>query len=165
MKTTRQYVADAKRRLDISSDYALAKALGITKQSVALLASGRSVMNNTTAAKVAEILELEPLQVIADCELERGSSPELWKRIRAAAAIAGAALLYALMAERSAFDIAWFSAALPMDASVLAFVHGMFNVTTHCAIFGAMVALAALASIAAARLRCAHAPRRCFNAL
>src|SRR4051812_43843881 len=125
-------MAEAKKRLGISSHYALAKALGISNQGAASLALGRTVMSNTIAARVAEILEIAPLQVIADAELERGSSPELWKRIRAAAAIAGAmiagaALYLALMHERSAFDIATFSGAFPMNGDALAFALGLFN--------------------------------------
>lgn len=33
------------------------------------------------AVRVAELLELEPMKVIADCELERGSDVELWRRM------------------------------------------------------------------------------------
>lgn len=106
MKTTRQYLAAVKAKLGISSDYALQKPLGLSKQGVSYLANG-GVMSTTTAAKVAELLELDPLKVIADAELERGSSPELWKRIRAAAAIAGAiggAVLAAHFARSSGAD-------------------------------------------------------------
>lgn len=115
-KSTRQYLADVKRRLSLSSNYGLAKRLEISEQAIANLMSG-GVMSATTAAKVAEILELEPLQVIADAELERAKSSrdrELWARIRAAATIAGgaigAAVLYQVIA--GGFDINGFSAAL-----------------------------------------------------
>src|SRR5690242_10323754 len=122
-KTTRQYLADVKRRLGISSDYALQKPLGLSKQGVSYLMNG-GVMSTTTAAKVAELLELEPIAVIADAELERGSSPELWKRLRDAAAIAGAvigaAVLYRALA--SGVDITGIShalvaLALPLNAT------------------------------------------------
>ena len=86
MKTA-DYCAAAKQKLTLASDYALAKALGVTRASVSLLINGRSVMSNTTAARIAEILELPLQRVIADAELERGSDLELWKRLREAAAI------------------------------------------------------------------------------
>ena len=86
MKTA-NYCAAAKQKLTLASDYALAKALGVTRASVSLLINGHSVMSNTTAARIAEILELPLQRVIADAELERGSDLELWKRLREAAAI------------------------------------------------------------------------------
>ena len=97
MKTTRQYVAEVKRALGISSDYELAKRLGVSRQSISNYANGLRAFEPTMAARVAEILDLEPLQVIADAELERGSAPDLWKRLRDAAVIAGAAIAAALL--------------------------------------------------------------------
>jgi transcriptional regulator with XRE-family HTH domain len=84
MKTA-EYCAAAKQKLTLTSDYALAKALGVTRASVSLLINGHSVMSNTTAARIAEILELPLQRVIADAELERGSDGELWRRLREAA--------------------------------------------------------------------------------
>ena len=86
MKTA-EYCAAAKQKLTLASDYALAKALGVTRASVSLLINGRSVMSNTMAARIAAILELPLQRVIADAELERGSDGELWKRLREAAPI------------------------------------------------------------------------------
>jgi predicted transcriptional regulator len=76
-----QYLDAAKRKLGIESDYALAPFLGVTKQAISKLRNGRAVMSNTMAAKVAEILELDLVKVIADLELERGTNDELWRRI------------------------------------------------------------------------------------
>lgn len=86
MKTTVQYLDAVKRELGISSDYALAKHLELTKQAISQLQSGARGMSPTTAARVAVILGLDPLVVIADAELERGSDGALWKRLRDAAA-------------------------------------------------------------------------------
>src|SRR4051794_3348951 len=91
MKTT-QYLDAAKRALGIESDYALAKHLELTKQAISHLRNRGDVMNNTTAARIAHIIGADALKVIADCELERGSSPEFWKRLRDAAVIATMAL-------------------------------------------------------------------------
>jgi DNA-binding XRE family transcriptional regulator len=130
-RTTRQYLAATKKKLGIKSDYALAKHLGVTKASMSLLTNGHSVMSNTTAAKVAEILELDLREVIADCELERGTADELWERIRnkvvaivpaLAVAAIGAAVLYSLVMDaRGAFDIAASWLTLGANAEALAF--------------------------------------------
>lgn len=86
MKTI-DYCRALKKQLGISSDYELAKRLGVTRQSVSNYVNGLRAFDTTTAAKVAELLELDPITVIADAELERGTNDALWKRIRAAAAI------------------------------------------------------------------------------
>ena len=78
---TRSYMAAAKKALGGCSDYRLAKEIGITRGAVSFLVNGHIVMSVTTAAKLAEILELDPMKVIADAELERGTNDELWKRI------------------------------------------------------------------------------------
>jgi plasmid maintenance system antidote protein VapI len=121
VKTTRQYLAEVKRALEISSDYALAKQLRVTRATMSLLANGHTAMGNTTAARVAEILDLPLARVIADMELERGSNHELWTRIRAAAAVlvgavAGALLCHALS---SSFDITVFREAFVTLACVV----------------------------------------------
>lgn len=93
MKTT-QYCAAMKQRLQITSDYALAKALGVPKQTISNYANGVRTFDNTMAAKVAEILDVPVMKVIADMELERGTNDELWKRIarRAAGVLVPAAI-------------------------------------------------------------------------
>jgi|SRR5438270_6431645 len=80
MKTA-EYCAAAKRKLKISSDYELAKRLGVSKQSISNYVNEHRVFDATTAAKIAEILKLDPLVVIADAEIERGTNDELWRRI------------------------------------------------------------------------------------
>ena len=80
MKTA-QYLDAAKKKLGIESDYALAPHLDLTKQAISKIRNRPLVMSNTTAARIAVILGLDPMKVIADCELERGSNDELWRRI------------------------------------------------------------------------------------
>ena len=63
---TVQYLDAAKRALGIESDYALAQHLDMTPQAVSKLRNRPLVMSNTTAAKIAEILGVDPLKVIAD---------------------------------------------------------------------------------------------------
>jgi plasmid maintenance system antidote protein VapI/uncharacterized protein YceK len=85
MKTT-SYLDAARAKLGLPSDYALARHLGVPKETISNYRSGRRAFSNDIAARLAEILELDPLQVIADAELERATHPqkkELWQRIAA----------------------------------------------------------------------------------
>jgi len=73
---TLDYLAACKRRLNIESDYALAKALGITQQAVSSYRAGNSKINDDVALSVAQILEIEPIAVIAAANAERAKTPE-----------------------------------------------------------------------------------------
>jgi transcriptional regulator with XRE-family HTH domain len=73
---TLEYLAACKERLGITSDYALAKALGLSQTGLSNYRTGRSRMDDDVALKVAEILQLHPLQVIAAANAERAKTPE-----------------------------------------------------------------------------------------
>jgi transcriptional regulator with XRE-family HTH domain len=68
MKTTVQYLDALKRRLDLPSDYAAAKALGVTRAAVSRYRNGLSVFDEATAIRTAELLGLDPLEVISACK-------------------------------------------------------------------------------------------------
>lgn len=72
---TLEYLAACKKRLGIESDYALAKALGVTQQAVSSYRTGNSKINDDVALSVAEILGINPLQVIAAVNAERAKTP------------------------------------------------------------------------------------------
>lgn len=72
---TLEYLAACKKRLGIESDYALAKALGVSQQAVSSYRAGNSKINDDVALTVAEILEVNPLQVIASANAERAKTP------------------------------------------------------------------------------------------
>lgn len=76
MKTV-DYLKQAKRRLGIESDYALAPHLGVTRSSMSKLANGKTTMSDETALKMAEILGIQPAIVLADMHAEREKNPEL----------------------------------------------------------------------------------------
>ena len=80
MKTL-EYCVALKRRLNITSDYELAKRLGVSKTTISNYTTGRRAFDVSIAARVAEMLELDPMKVIADMELERGTNDALWSRI------------------------------------------------------------------------------------
>jgi len=80
MKTTKEYIEEAKRRLEVT-DYRLAKILGVSQGAMSHYATGRRIMDDTTAAKLAGILEIEPIQIIAaaNAEREKGEKKEFWE--------------------------------------------------------------------------------------
>jgi plasmid maintenance system antidote protein VapI len=75
MKTT-EYLQAVKSRLGISSDYALAARLGITRSAVSKMQQGESVFSDDVALTVAELLDVEPMAVIAAANAERAKTPE-----------------------------------------------------------------------------------------
>lgn len=105
MKTTVQYLDAVKRKLNLPSDYAAAKSLGITRAAVSKYRVGISGFDDLTAVRVAEILGLDPMEVIAASNAERSkdaAARAVWERLwgkatgvtvqRAAAAVAACAI-------------------------------------------------------------------------
>ncbi len=76
MKTT-EYLDAVKRERDLPSDYALAKALGITREAVSALRKGKSCMGIETCMKVADILGIDEHVVYSHAQIERSKTPEL----------------------------------------------------------------------------------------
>lgn len=75
MKTV-DYLAAVKAKLNITSDYKLAKALGVPSNLIAKYQAGKNVPGALTCFKIAEILGDQPAAVIADLELERAEKGE-----------------------------------------------------------------------------------------
>lgn len=73
---TLDYLQEVKTRLGITSDYALAKALGITQSTISGYRAGRSRIDDDVALTIADILRIHPLQVIAAANAERAKTPE-----------------------------------------------------------------------------------------
>lgn len=68
--TPSEYLDAAKQRLNIESDYELAKRLEIPRQYVSAYRKGASI-DNLTAFKLAITLEMDPATVLADLESQR----------------------------------------------------------------------------------------------
>lgn len=77
---TIEYLQAVKTRLDITSDYALAARLGITRSAVSKLQQGGVSFSDDVALTIAEILKLNPLVVIASANAERAKTPEMRAR-------------------------------------------------------------------------------------
>lgn len=81
---TIQYLDAVKTALKIQSDYALAKALGISKQAVSRYYHKGGSFDDDVARKVASALGKHPGLVMLDMHRERAQTPEtqeLWKEI------------------------------------------------------------------------------------
>ena len=84
MKTTTDYLDDVKGKLNLSSDYALAKALKTGTSRIYNYRAGRSSFDDLLAFRIAEILEIDPKEVIAVANLERSKRPQdkaAWREI------------------------------------------------------------------------------------
>jgi transcriptional regulator with XRE-family HTH domain len=69
--TTIGYIAAIKKAHGITSDYAVAKLLGVNRQSVSMYKSGKRQFDTRTCFRVAELLKDQPAAVIAHIEAER----------------------------------------------------------------------------------------------
>lgn len=70
MKTTCDYLDAIKEKLGITSDYATAKALDVTRAGVSRWRRG-GTPDTLVCARIADILDIEPMEVIAAVEFER----------------------------------------------------------------------------------------------
>jgi transcriptional regulator with XRE-family HTH domain len=84
MKTTIEFLDEAKARLEVSRDTELAIALGLSKAQISQLRSGTNCFGDETARRVATLLDVDPAFVIACAYAERANSPEIkgvWVRM------------------------------------------------------------------------------------
>jgi len=142
MNTTREFLAAVKRRHGLTSDYQLAKFLGMSKQRISANQAG-AVMTDTAALKVADALELDRVHVLACIAAERASNDEVkktWMRAAAATAAVILAVHFALTGDTdSAFQVIAFApAAMPTSYTLYAL---------------ALLALAAILAGAALQIR------------
>jgi transcriptional regulator with XRE-family HTH domain len=77
MKTTQQYIDAIKLRHNVDSDYAVAKLLGTSKQTVSRYQLGKGAFDDLMALRAAELLGLNPLEVIAAANAERARNEEV----------------------------------------------------------------------------------------
>lgn len=114
MKSTLEYLEEAKNAKGIKSDNAFALSIGITRSSISNLKNNRNVMDDFTCIQIAGILGVNPMEIIAAANYERekvGERKDFWlnflqqyTRSTAAgvvllASITGTSLLYSKPAE------------------------------------------------------------------
>ncbi len=76
MHTTCEFLDAVKARHALQSDYALAKTLGVTHQMTSGYRAGKVFLGDSTAIKVANLLEIDPAIVIAAVHGERAKRPD-----------------------------------------------------------------------------------------
>lgn len=79
---TLELLYEAKRKMGVSSDYALAQILEIRKQRMTDYKSGRLLPDTYVLTRLAIILERDPMSLIAEFEAETEKDPvrkEFWK--------------------------------------------------------------------------------------
>lgn len=84
MKTTCDFLDAIKARHGLQSDYALAAKLGMTLAAISKYRNRKDPMGDSTAIKVAELLEIDPAIVTAAAHLERAKKDDekaVWNSI------------------------------------------------------------------------------------
>ncbi|WP_422648618.1 hypothetical protein OJJOAM_000228 [Cupriavidus sp. H18C1] len=80
-----EYLDAAKAALDIESDYALAKHLGVTKGAISAIRLGRAGIGEELAIAIADILHIDAFEIIAAASYERAKSDRakaLWASVQ-----------------------------------------------------------------------------------
>ena len=78
-----EWLKKAKEKLNIKSDYELAKVIGVKPTAISNIKIRNSGMDNYTACRIADILEIKEIKIIADIELEKEKKEEkkeYWRR-------------------------------------------------------------------------------------
>lgn len=70
------YIDELKKKLDITSDYGIAKYLGIPAQSMTKIRNGE-VLRADRCLKIANALNRDPLEIIATARAQKEKNPEL----------------------------------------------------------------------------------------
>ena len=127
MRTCNEYLDACKSALGLDSDYALAHALGITRQSVSNIRNNRRTFDNLTAFRVADVLKIDPAAVIATAQYERtGNKNERAVWLGIVEKFGGLAACFAL-------GVGLVSAPTPARANTDGFIQSAFNNNTNYA--------------------------------
>ncbi|MFZ6686422.1 helix-turn-helix domain-containing protein [Undibacterium sp. SXout11W] len=81
---TIQYLNEAKAKLGISSDYALAQHLGVTRSYMSKLMAGKNHLSDELAQEIAKIIGVHSGIVVLDMHRQRAITPSevnLWNEI------------------------------------------------------------------------------------
>lgn len=76
MKTTLQYLDAVKAKHGLTSDYQLAKALGLRQSAISGYRAGRSHPDDTIALRIAELLGINAMEIISAANVERAKTKE-----------------------------------------------------------------------------------------
>jgi len=77
MKSLVNYIDEFKKRLHIPSDYQLAAELGVKRQQVSRIRNNQVAIGRGKCLRIAEVLRIEPMEIIATIEANKEKNPEL----------------------------------------------------------------------------------------
>jgi hypothetical protein len=115
MKTTVHFLDALSRKYGDASDYRLAKIIGVRASAISGYRAGRSNFDDRVAIKVAELLEIDPMHVIASMHAVRAKHSDerqVWEGLARKMAGATAGVLVALVAVQIAQSPSEFTYAL-----------------------------------------------------
>ncbi len=84
MKTTLDFLDSVKAKHGLTSDYQLAKLLECQPSAISNYRMGRSRLDDDAALKVADLLSIDPVFVLANIHAERAKTQEqkkIWSRV------------------------------------------------------------------------------------
>ena len=81
MKRTIDYLDAAKEKLDLPSDYAMSKVLGVTRAAVSRYRKGICVLDDDVCFTVARILDINPLEIVVAAHVDRAKDKETRARL------------------------------------------------------------------------------------
>jgi transcriptional regulator with XRE-family HTH domain len=74
---TIDYLDAIRKKLNLPSDYALQRPLGVSKSQLSKYRTGRDYLSDDVAIRVAHILDVNSGKVLLDMHIERSRTPEL----------------------------------------------------------------------------------------
>lgn len=84
MKSLENYMDEFKGRLNISSDYELAKELKVSRQQISKIRNGHAAIGREKCIRMAAGLKIDPLEIIACVEASKEKKQEIravWLRL------------------------------------------------------------------------------------
>lgn len=81
MNHSQKYLAKAQDKLGITEGKQLAEALDCSPAAICQYQSGERIMNDTTASKIAEVLAIPAIEIIAaaNADREKGKNKDYWE--------------------------------------------------------------------------------------
>lgn len=98
MKTSAEYLDAIKAKHHLSSDYAAAKLLGVTRSAVSKYRNGQSNFDESVSVRAAELLDLDPCELLLSSQAERAHDAKtraLWLMLAKKAGYAAGVALFA----------------------------------------------------------------------
>ena len=103
MRTISNWIDEAKTVT--GSDYATAKRLGTSRQNVSHYRAGRQLPSVKVCERLAEILNINPLEIIASCEIQKDpNEARRWQKWLGAAAILSCVVMSDSLLESVGYD-------------------------------------------------------------